>query len=147
MQRHKALNRALAILGALILVLGLVLALNVPQDVKDTAQVFKQKLLSGEWGPGQGGPWGTPFAGPGSRWAFAHHRGFFRAGHLVGFLAAVLIVAAVAGFVVRRARGWHRFRCGQDAVEILREKFASGEIGKDEYLARKRVLESDSGIE
>ncbi len=146
MQRHKALNRALVILGALILVLGLVLALNVPQDVKDVAQVFKQKLLSGEWGPGQGGPWGMPFAGPGHGWAFAH-RGFFRAGHLAGLVVAVLLIAAVAGFFVRRAHGWHRSRCGQDAVEILREKFASGEIGKDEYLARKRVLESDSGNE
>ncbi len=142
MHRHKTLNRTLVILGALILVLGLVLALNVPQDVKDVAQVFKQKLLSGEWG--QGGP--MPFAGPGHGWAFAH-RGFFRAGRFAGFVVAVILIAAVAGFVVRLARGGHRSRFGQDAVEILREKFASGEIGRDEYLARKRVLESDSGNE
>ena len=32
---------------------------------------------------------------------------------------------------------------GQDAVEVLRLRFARGEITQDEYLAAKQTLESD----
>lgn len=33
-------------------------------------------------------------------------------------------------------------RTGDAAIQILRERFARGEISEDEYLKRKRVLES-----
>ena len=51
MQRQKTLTKALIIIGALIVILGVTLALTVPQEVKDIAQVHRQKMLSGEWGP------------------------------------------------------------------------------------------------
>jgi uncharacterized membrane protein len=147
MQRHKVLNRALIIIGALIVVLGVTLVLTVPQEVKDLAQVHRQRILSGEWGPGRGfgdaGPWEAPPRVWGHR-GFPGRPGFYGAGHIVGFLGILVIVLLVGGFLVRRAAGFRQSRHGRDAVEILREKYASGEIGKDEFAARKRVLENDS---
>jgi putative membrane protein len=147
MRKKINVNRALLIVGALILVLGATLYLTVPRDVKELAQTHRERMLSGEWGPGRG------FVDPGqsdgpSRRAWGH-RGFaggfrgFGMGGGIGLIALIVIVALAVGFAVRRSGGRGRSGEGRDAVEILREKFAAGEINKDEFAARRRVLEND----
>ncbi len=62
------------------------------------------------------------------------------------FWAIVLVVALVwlLRLVFGRRHGrchWHRYLDGtSSALEILNERFAKGEIGKEEYEERRRVL-------
>jgi len=151
MRRKMNVNRALAIVGALIVALGITLYLTVPQEVKDIAQTHRERMLSGEWGPGRGFGDAGPLDGPGRRaWG---HRGFmggyrgFGPGGGIGLLTLVVIVALAAGFIARRTGGRRRSGGDRDALEILREKFAAGEIGRDEFAARRKVLESDTESE
>jgi putative membrane protein len=63
-------------------------------------------------------------------------------GGLVLLIAVVLLVAWLIGRVVP-ARDSQALRqpAGQDAVELLRLRFARGEITADEYRAARQVLE------
>lgn len=55
------------------------------------------------------------------------------------FWAIVVLVIAVA--ILRRTRrgGWHH-RCGRGALELLRERYAKGEISTPEFEERKKAL-------
>jgi uncharacterized membrane protein len=57
---------------------------------------------------------------------------------LTGFSWVVLLsgLALVVGWALRRARPG----AGNVALEILRERYARGEIGREEFAARRRDL-------
>ncbi len=67
---------------------------------------------------------------------------------LLGMIAVVIGVVVLIVWLVGRA-GQAQSQAptarpgGQDALELLRMRFARGEITKDEYLAAKQVLEAD----
>ncbi len=56
---------------------------------------------------------------------------------LVGIVVAVVFVARSVG---RSTHGGPGTAPGQDPIDILKERFARGEIDKDEYEERRRVL-------
>lgn len=144
MHRHTYLNAALIVVGVLIVVLGVTLVLTVPPEVKDFVRARHERILSGD--PDRGfAPGDETFPAFPHRWGrYGYHRGpfFFGAGRLLGFAFIVLLVVAAGFVVVRGTLGSRRFSGEREAVEILREKYASGEISKDEYTARRRVLEA-----
>jgi putative membrane protein len=77
-------------------------------------------------------------------WHHHGHGGFFLHG-VIGLLALIGLVAVVLA-VIRafRGRSWHdRRRHGMGAgLEIVETRYARGEIGRDEYLEKKRDLAS-----
>lgn len=77
--------------------------------------------------------------GPGMFWGWG----------LLGFLVNVLIIIIIISVLVRIFRGrrhwrgdWHKL-VGNSALDILRERYAKGEIDKAEYEERKKVLEGE----
>lgn len=64
------------------------------------------------------------------------------AGHLIWLIAIVLIVALPIAALVRMGRNSDRQPpANQTPREILDERFARGEISKDEYDEKRRVLD------
>lgn len=64
---------------------------------------------------------------------------------LLGFLVILILIAAVVFGVVYLARrmgegGDQRDRGGDGSVDILRERYARGEIDRDEFEERRRHL-------
>jgi putative membrane protein len=74
-------------------------------------------------------------------WADSSGAGWWAMG--LGMLLFVIVVAAVVGLVVwlvnRSSVGPHMDR-GSSAEDVLRHRFASGEIDGDEYQKRLAVL-------
>ncbi len=64
-------------------------------------------------------------------------------GFVLLIVGAVVLVAWLVGRVGPAAPSTSARPAGQDAVEILRLRFARGEITRDEYLAAKQTLETD----
>jgi len=64
------------------------------------------------------------------------HGGFygFDLYHVIFMIGVLLIVAAIVIYVMKHKKS-------DDAVEILKQHFALGEITEEEYLNRKRLLE------
>jgi putative membrane protein len=62
-----------------------------------------------------------------------------------GGLVAV-VVFLVRGFGARSSQEEEK-RSGPDALEILAERFARGEISEDEFDQRRRVLEHGSSVD
>ena len=68
---------------------------------------------------------------------------------LLGMIAVVIGVVLLVVWAVGRVtagtqpQGPAASVQGQDALELLRLRFARGEITKDEYLAAKQLLESE----
>ncbi len=69
------------------------------------------------------------------------------AGWIFGPVMMLLVLAAIIAAVVIIARsvsqsghGSHGPTAGRDPIDILKERFARGEIDKDEYEERRRVL-------
>ena len=63
-------------------------------------------------------------------------------GMMFGGLSTILfwgVVIAVVAMIVRRGRASHP-DAGAAALNILRERFARGEIGAEEYQERKKLL-------
>ena len=54
----------------------------------------------------------------------------------------LIVVLAVRGFGGRRSHGEAPQRSGKSAIEVLEDRFARGEIDKEEFEDRKRVLSS-----
>lgn len=62
---------------------------------------------------------------------------------IITIIVIVLIIKAVKAIFGGRVRGdWHhwRDRMGGGALEMLRERYAKGEIDQEEFEARKKVL-------
>ena len=73
-----------------------------------------------------------------------HHYGFMGMGwgtwiFWIAVLAVILIAAIGAGR--RASRPYHQERAAPSALEILKERYARGEIGTEEYRDRRNVLE------
>ena len=69
--------------------------------------------------------------------------------HLIGLFILILLIAAAVWFVNdmksgRNDDGWPRIEWGSSrshALELLEERYARGEISREEYLQKKRDLE------
>lgn len=97
-------------------------------------------------GPGQG-----PGPGPGPGWGYGHPMmwgwgggggGWMVASGFVHLLALIGLVAAVL-LIVRFFRHGHcpyHRHGGSEGLAILEGRYARGEIGRDEYLEKKRDL-------
>ena len=82
--------------------------------------------------------------------------GIFWGWGLLGGILNILILVLIISIIVRIIRGrrhhmrgdwkgeWHKMMGNQGAVDILRERYAKGEIDKAEYEERKKVLEADA---
>ena len=84
--------------------------------------------------PGYGGYGGHMMSGWGG--------GF---GGFLGFIPMILLVGAVIAlvvFAVRRIGGRNEVPARPSALDVLKERFARGEIDREEYDERRRVLES-----
>lgn len=75
--------------------------------------------------------------------------GYFGAGHMLwGWLFGGIVLIVVVGMAIRISRG----QCGwqnaprskeKTALEILEERYAKGEINREDYLQRKQDLENN----
>ena len=79
---------------------------------------------------------------PGMMWDY----GFFSPFHLIGGIFELIIWVAVVAVIIRIIRGrkhgdWMSHLGDRSALNILRERYANGEINKEEYEERKKVLE------
>lgn len=63
--------------------------------------------------------------------------GFMGFGMWFGWLVVVALIAAVAWFAARTARG----TTASSAPDILDQRYARGEIGRDEYEQKRRDLQ------
>jgi putative membrane protein len=83
--------------------------------------------------------WWYGYPGYGSWWPFhAFGMGFFW----------LVVIALVALLLTRLARSEPRGTAGNprsQALAILEERYARGEVGRDEYLEKKRDLSADPG--
>jgi len=77
---------------------------------------------------------------------------FYGLGHLLGSIFWIVVLVALILFVIRLMGGGRRHPrhwmggapwMNQTALEILRERFAKGEISKEEYEERKKVLSEE----
>ncbi|MGP6139293.1 MULTISPECIES: SHOCT domain-containing protein [unclassified Jeotgalibaca] len=67
---------------------------------------------------------------------------------IIGFFLLVLIgllIYALVRQIQTSNRPDHSDRGTQEALEILRKRYAQGEISEEEYLRRKKILEDDHG--
>ncbi len=66
---------------------------------------------------------------------------------MLGFVLLIVGVVVLVAWLVRRTEPGSQPSSsrqeGQDALEILRVRFAKGEITRDEYLATRQTLEGD----
>jgi putative membrane protein len=76
---------------------------------------------------------------------------FYGLSHFAGSILWIVILVAAILFVIRLMGGGRHHRhwaagapwMNQGALEILRERFAKGEISKEEYEERKKVLSEE----
>ena len=126
------LNTALILIGLSAVVIAVVLFLTIPEDAKAQFLEYHSHFAKGPDGE---------IAPP-----FFHGRVHHRHG---GILFIVLIALIAAGIMHRKAafHKFHRQWNGGSAMDILRKEYATGDISKEEYLARKSVLENGEGGE
>jgi putative membrane protein len=101
-------------------------------------------LFFGHWG-GYG-----RWAGNGSWWPM--HHGYFGPGGMMGFggtgiffpifwvLVVVAIVLLVAGIVSQKNQDKSATKDVADSLEILRQRYARGEIDQEEFLKKRDIL-------
>jgi putative membrane protein len=75
---------------------------------------------------------GAPLLGYGLRWAFP----------IGGLLLALLILALVIVAIVALVRASRRGAPRSESLEILKARYARGEISKDEFDEMRRTLSS-----
>ena len=59
----------------------------------------------------------------------------------LNWLVPVVLLGLVVWLVCGRGCAWRSAPAGKDALAILRERYARGEISRDEYLQARRDLE------
>ncbi len=59
----------------------------------------------------------------------------------------ILLIALIVGVVVYAAAGRRTTSTGTDALTILRERYARGEIDQTEYDERSRVLRGQAPVD
>lgn len=84
---------------------------------------------------------------PNMMYGYREFGGGFEPFHIFGSVISVffwiLIVILILKLVKRGRRGhWEGFGEHKTAMGLLRERFAKGEISKEEYEEKKRVLEA-----
>ena len=73
---------------------------------------------------------------------YDYYSPFHFLGSIISVLFWLFIIIFIIKFIKRNKRGdWHRMWESHGAIGILRERYAKGEISKEEYEERKRVLE------
>ena len=100
-------------------------------------------LFLGHWGYGR---WGAN----GGWWPM--HHGYFGPGGMTGFggmgifslilwiMVAVAIAFLVAGIIVRKNQDQSAIKDVIDSLEILKQRYARGEIDQEEFLSKRDVL-------
>jgi len=101
-------------------------------------------FASGGWGRGYGwGMMGPGMMGPGMMGGWW---GFSFLGPIFGMVLVVLIIGGVVWFVQSLARGESRQGSGPTAnetpLEILKRRYASGEVTKKQFEEMRRTLDS-----
>lgn len=95
-------------------------------------------------GPGQGGGpgWGYGYGHPMMGWGGGRFGGGWMVAHGVFHLLVLVALIAIVLACVRYFRhGCGHYRRGMGVgLEILETRYAKGEIGRDEYLEKKRDL-------
>jgi len=70
--------------------------------------------------------------------------GFGIFGLLIQIFFAILVISIIVS-IIRRVRGHRHSKCcgwhGNDSVEIIRERYAKGEITKEQFESMKKDLE------
>ncbi len=78
------------------------------------------------------------------------HNGFMggglMGGGIFGMFINILIIALIAYLIFKLVQNLggstgNRGKSSRDSVQILRERYARGDIDEDEYLKRKEILE------
>lgn len=108
-----------------------------------TASTALLLVTNSSWAQGQGGPDTYPY-GPHMMWGGGWY------GMVLGPLFFVLVLVAVIAGIAVIARWFgmpghgpqpsHHAPPGRTPLDILKERFARGEIDKEEYEERRRVL-------
>ena len=115
----------LLVLIVSILVLGTTLIITAPS-------VFPEYFKEGKLGElHEKGFWGKKFNS---------HPGFHH--HFPAKLIPFLIIGSIIVLIVVKKRGYHlpHTRFHHSALDILKEKYARGEISTEEYEERKKIL-------
>lgn len=84
------------------------------------------------------------YADPGEGWSGYHHEMMWGAGLFGGFMMLLFwgVLLALVVFAVRwLSKSSDESIKSQSALDILKERYAKGEIDEDEYLKRKSTLE------
>lgn len=58
----------------------------------------------------------------------------------IGIMILLIVVALVVAVIVLRRYPSTRVESGDDALDLLKQRYASGEIGKDQFDTMKRDL-------
>jgi len=148
----RALTWSLIVIGAVMLVIGGVMLATFPwqQGGFPFAHMWAQGQVAPQGAPQGAAPdgaqgQGIPQGGPGG-W-YGYHHGWFMHGPRFfggGLLILVLVILGIS-FFARRFWYWSSWRHdgpdrGLSAEEILRRKFAQGEISEEEYTSRLSAL-------
>lgn len=143
MNKKNYLNLALLIIGASILILGAVLFLTVPAEIKDSFRemhINKFSLENGEWNdrfgsgvfPGTFDPaWKRSHGGI---WVFP-----------LAILVLVLIIS-IGRRVSSNYFGHRRHGFMENPINILRRSYADGRMTREEYLEKKTILEQEKEV-
>lgn len=150
MTTKQKLNRVLIVSGALLVILGIVLTVTRPENVWEAARDLHVERwgYDGQWG--DDGRYHGMVGGRAGIAAIVLSGGAFIQG--VVFTGIVILVARAFR---RRGHGRARVAMGGDpaeerGIDTLDRLFAAGEIGEDEYRARRDVLRdvrSNGGVE
>ena len=86
-------------------------------------------------------------AGPGgdANWGYGHMMGGYGGGMIIGGLVMAVVWGGIIVLIVLGVRWLWRAQNGPghaESVEILRQRFAKGEIDEEEFRRRKAALEN-----
>lgn len=85
-------------------------------------------------------------------WGYGYnHMGYWDIGDVIGIIFAILIIILVIGLIKRMVWGgrmhrhcrlWEMSGENKTAIDILKERYAKGEIKKEEFEQMKKDIES-----